>query len=728
MSMYNPFPKFVIRTPLFSFNYLKEELFEKAILNQQFKEAIYIASTVLYNELHKYINDKISDKSERQSIEYSLYKYLGRMSTRCTPFGLFAGCSVGKICDNRTNVVLEDSMNRHTRLDMYYLCMLSQELSKIAEIKNSVKYFPNTTIYLVGNKYRYIEYEYSKYGRKHKISAVEQSSYLKKILKIAAKGATITELAEYFINQGISKDDVFNFINEIIDSQIIVSELSPHVTGDDFLSKIVSILKKLSVGQVVSDKLNEIKTLLNRIDENKNDSIALYELVKEKIREVNIPFEEKYIFQSDMAKIAVEANIGQEVMKEVKSAMRFLNRITPNNRNENLMKFIQSFRERYEDREVSLMEVLDPEMGIGYPVNVESIVESPLINDFAVPHLISNNFNFQIDDFLTVLHKKTVEALSLNKLEIEFTDEDIKGAKENWNDLPATISCMFNVLKSDQNEARILLSSFYGSSGAKLLARFSHTNIEIEKLVKDIALKEQEMRPDVIFAEIAHLPDSRIGNILSRPHIRDFEILYLANSDIAENKVIRMSDLTISIKNGRICLRSKKINKEIVPRLTNAHNYNINPMPVYKFLCDIQIQGGRDGLFFHWGGIGRIFDFRPRVRYNNVVLSLASWTIRISDMKYLFSVGEDTLIEEVTKWREKQNIPKYVLLEEGDNKLFVDFEKQISIQTFFSIIKKRNSFQLSEFLFDKDSVMVRDINGNPYLNECIIAFYKDKET
>ena len=299
--------------------------------------------------------------------------------------------------------------------------------------------------------------------------------------------------------------------------------------------------------------------------------------------------------------------------------------------------------------------------------------------------------------------------------------------KENWNDLPATFSCMFNVLKLEQSKSLILLNSFSGSSGANLLARFSHTNFEIEQLVKDITLKEQEILPDVIFAEIAHLPDSRVGNILSRPHIRDYEILYLANSDLAENRVIRMSDLFLSIKNGQICMRSKRLNKEIIPRLTNAHNFNNKPMPVYKFLCDMQIQNGRGGLFFSWGNIENLFDFRPRVRYNNIVLSLASWTIGISDIKYLFSVKEDILIKEVAIWREKQNIPKYVLLEDGDNKLFVDFEKTISIQTFFSVIKKRNSFRLSEFLFDTDNSMIRDTNGKPYLNECIIAFYNDKK-
>jgi hypothetical protein len=215
-----------------------------------------------------------------------------------------------------------------------------------------------------------------------------------------------------------------------------------------------------------------------------------------------------------------------------------------------------------------------------------------------IPYHTNANLTIPINNFQALLHQKTVEVLSQNKQEIEFTDNDVKGIKEIWDDLPPTIFCMFEVLKCRNDKKRIKLTHFSGSCGANLLARFSHTDEEIEKFVREIVFKEQEITPGALFAEIAHLPDSRVGNILSRPHIRDYEIFYLANSDLPENRIIRMSDLTASVKNGQICLKSKKLNQEIIPRLTNAHNYRNNPMPVYKFLCDMQMKNGRGGLFF----------------------------------------------------------------------------------------------------------------------------------
>jgi hypothetical protein len=285
---------------------------------------------------------------------------------------------------------------------------------------------------------------------------------------------------------------------------------------------------------------------------------------------------------------------------------------------------------------------------------------------------------------------------------------------------------MFELMKSDSNNQLIYLNGFYGPSGANLLARFAHTNKSIVRFIDEVAKKEQELMPDIVLAEIAHLPNLRIGNILSRPHIRNYEIVYLANSDFPEKQLIYMSDLYLSIRQGRIYLRSKKLNKEILPRLTNAHNYSHNSMPAYRFLCDMQVQHGRSGIFFDWGYLYNELDFLPRVRYRNTILSLATWKIKTIEIKYLFALDDDKqLLVETNKLCEKCSLPPKMFLSDGDNELLVDWKNTLSIKALFSIIKQREMVTLSEFLYDPENSVVRDKNGNPYPNECIVAFYKD---
>lgn len=725
--MYHVFHSFFIRTPSASFKELKEESFEAKMLNPYIREAIYVASPVLYAELQKYAVGTITDAGEKQRIESSLYRYINRMSSRCTPFGLFAGCSVGSIAGNNTAIVLKDH-NRCTRLDMYFLCTLSQELSKLPEIKEKVKYQPNTTLYPIGKKYRYIEYQYKNSKRIHQISSIERSVYLDAILKMARKGVKINEIVSYLVENEIKREEASAFIEELIDSQIIINELSPSVTGDDFFARLIYILEELNIHEVLLSSLKEIQEILHQLDSSQMATVELYQQIIRKIKELQIPYEEKFLFQVDMTKNVAEATLGKDIIEELQATMSFLNKITSKTRNETLYQFQQTFHSRYEDQEIPLMEVLDPEIGIGYPVNQGVGTLSPLLENFYTPGQANQGMmSFQQDVFLSLLLRKTMEVLKQNEKEIILSDEDVKQITASWDDLPLTMQTKFEIVKeAGSGQALIHLTGFNGTCGANLLARFAHTDEKMAQLVNDIAVKEQELMPDVLFAEIAHLPDSRIGNILSRPHIRDYEILYLANSDLPENRLIYMSDLFLSIRQGRIFLRSKKLNKEVIPRLTNAHNYRNKSMPVYRFLCDMQQQQGRVGLFFNWGYLTNELYFLPRVRYKNTILSPCTWKIKIAEMKHLFTIKEDDqLLAETKKWQEKYLLPLKMLLVDGDNELLVDWEDIQSIRALFSIIKKRNSITLTEFLYDPENSVVRDEAGNPYPNECIVAFYKN---
>ncbi|MCL2651819.1 MAG: lantibiotic dehydratase family protein, partial [Candidatus Azobacteroides sp.] len=605
--MYHPFHSFFVRTPHFSFNSLKEELFETKILRQQVQEAIYIASPVLYTELQKHLAGTITVDDEKQRIESSIYRYINRMSSRCTPFGLFAGCSTGCITGDTTSFVL-DNFNRTTRLDMYFLCALSQELSKLPEIKEKVRYYPNTTLYPVGKKYRYVEYQYINSKRIHRVSSVDRSAYLDALLKTARKGITFGELAICLIDLKIEAEEANGFIKELIDSQILVNELSPSVTGNDYFTRIIGILEELNINENLLSSLKKIEDTLKQMDSNQNSQIEPYQRIMQIIKEIKVPYEEKFLFQIDMTGSVSKATLGKEIVDELQSTMVFLNKITSGGGNDTLNQFQQAFYNRYEEKEILLLEALDPEIGIGYPANKGSGDQSPLLENFLPAS--NQEQGSQPVNFLSGLSKKV---LDVHKNEIILSDEDVKNLKTKWDDLPPTIHTMFEIVKSG-SDPLIYLTGFVGVSGANLLARFAHTDENIAQFVNEVAAKEQELLPDVLFAEIAHLPDSRVGNVLSRPHIREYEILYLANSDLPESQLIYVSDLYLSIKKGKLCLRSKKLNKEIIPRLTNAHNYMNNSMPVYRFLCDMQQQQGRTGLFFNWGQLNNELSFLPRVR------------------------------------------------------------------------------------------------------------------
>jgi len=730
--MYQTFNHFLLRTPLFPYDMLEKvscenDEFTEILKNNYFQEAVFIASPELHKEILKYLEGNLTDKKEQERLLSSLERYFSRMSTRCTPFGLFAACSCGTI-GKTTNFRLEETIKKATRLDMYYLCELSQFLSQIPEIRKKIRYYPNTSLYSTGKKYRYVEYKYIGERRVNRISAIRRSSYLDALIKKSYKGATIGELQQVIQNEDISEEAALDFINEVIDSQILVGELSPSITGEDMLTKMIRILDSLEIQDSSVLLIRGIQLLLEKLDNETENPFDIYQNIIEKISSLKVSHKENLLFQTDATRKAKQAYLGNDVIEELQSTAQFLNRITQYGENPALTKFRQLFYARYEEREISLAEALDPEMGIGYPAESNSGDFSPLLEHFFIPpNRDPNAYGSSISSFQSILLKKIVDVLSTHGKEIILDDEDIKNfPKADWNNLPPTMYCMFELLKNDSSGAMLKIISFGGSCGANLMARFSHTDEKICRFVEEITHKEQDLTPDVILAEIAHLPESRVGNILSRPHLRKYELLYLSNSDLPQEQLIYISDLMLSIRRGKLFLRSKKLNKEVIPRLTNAHNYRNNPTPIYRFLSDMQTHNVRSGLFFSWGSLENNFSFLPRVRYKNTILSPASWTVNITDIKHLLNIKEkDKLIPEIEKWRISISIPRYVLLQDGDNELFVDWESFINICSLFSIIKKRSVVKFAEFPFEPDDIVVKGENGK-YLNECIVAFYKDK--
>ena len=71
-----------------------------------------------------------------------------------------------------------------------------------------------------------------------------------------------------------------------------------------------------------------------------------------------------------------------------------------------------------------------------------------------------------------------------------------------------------------RGEFRVRLDGVSGPSGARLLGRFCHADPELHQHVAQHVRAEEALQPDAVFAEIVHLPEGRMGNILARPILR----------------------------------------------------------------------------------------------------------------------------------------------------------------------------------------------------------------
>lgn len=715
--MYINTDKFIVRTPRYPVETIKRALvddkfFEEIIDSYEFREALYFSTPALYEQLVNRGKGVLNFEDEL-NVKLSLLKYLSRMSVRCTPFATFAACSVGRI-SNRTNIVIETSLERHFRLDMLYLCTLSQYLQCNKELLKQLHCKLNSTVYVVGKRIRYINYVYSINNKSYRIEELAASSILRFIIRKTKRRILFKDLVDLIRTEfDVSIVDVEDYLLNLLSNHILICEIEPLVLGPDYFRFLIECIKDKNCYESI-EKLLQIQNHLNCLNSFKEaDKILICEDLKCCIKDVGIPYNKKYLLQLDSIRHTTDAVVSNIVISQLQECLKFLNRLMPYGDSRNLMNFKKKFRDRYQEQELPLLEVLDPDIGIGADI-YPSQTNAALIRDLHVPYAENKKAA------TTRLKNRIIQLAVIGVPEIVLDETDVADSISTEDNLPSSMLAMFQlVLDSKTGTMRLCNLKFLGCSAGNLIARFAYCDEEIASLVEQITDSEQLVSADVALAEISHIPNSRVGNILYRPVMRGYEIDYLTNGVRNSRQSIPVSDLMVSVKGDSIILRSKSLNKIIVPRLTTAHNYYKGASPLYQFLCELQHEHCRAGLYFYWDDWENKLTYFPRVRYKNVILSLAKWKFKSRELnvkKGRLSFGD------FLKWKQTQKLPRFVTFVENDNKLFLDLENEYSVRTLLKAITGKEQFELEEYMDCGNAVS--DAMGYTYMNECLVPLIK----
>lgn len=722
---------FILRCPLFSLNFfhrlhlkptIPNEVFLKLFSNPIIEEAIYISSYDLYRRLKKWNDGFLLDEKEISKLKISFLKYLTRMSTRCTPFGIFASTGTGEFSSKPTTLSL-DSLKRyrkHTRFDMAINFVLAKEAVYRPEMFPEIIYYPNNSLYKIGGNYRFVEGTLENNKRQYTLQLVETTWYLELIIKASKTGKSTTQLCELLVNHGFGTEDSRVYVFSLISSQILSSAIEPKVTGIELLEKIAGDDLVAFQNSPMIKRILELNTSLKGTEDIMGTPVEEYENIRNAINQLDLNIDGKHLIQIDLYSNSLNNDLNKKLKENILEGLNFFNKITGTVSNSNLIKFKENFLKRYGQEEMDLTEVLDPEMGIGYGVERNDI--HPFLEDLEISLPSNEHKNIKWLPFDDKMLPLVLDSIKNKEFEINLSKSIVKEMTANWEDLPTTFSALIEVYNIE-GEEKVFIAGAGGSSAVNLLARFCDGNNEVNRNVKEIIQIEEGFHSDKIFAEVVHLPQIRTGNILKRPSFRKYEIPYLAQSSLPLEFQILISDLMVSIKQDKVILRSKNLNKEVIPYQTTAHNYKIDALPIYHFLCDLQTQNLRSNIGFQWNIVFEKFNFLPRINYENLIISKARWLICKSEILHFNNLKEKKLMHSIVEWRLQLNIPRYVMIIDGDNKLLIDFENINSIQMFLSEIRKTETPVLEEFLFNEGGLVRRC--GESLCNQLILSFYKN---
>ncbi|MFN7328322.1 MAG: lantibiotic dehydratase, partial [Bacteroidota bacterium] len=123
---YTPEDIIIIRTPLYPFKNSFDIDVKSLLTNVSFNEALFLSSPSLINEIDKYVNQQLNEK-ESEKLLLSIYRFYLRAAYRCTPFGLFAGVTIGKVADKTAiNLCSQNHYQKNIRLDTHFLSAVIQ--------------------------------------------------------------------------------------------------------------------------------------------------------------------------------------------------------------------------------------------------------------------------------------------------------------------------------------------------------------------------------------------------------------------------------------------------------------------------------------------------------------------------------------------------------------------------------------------------------------------------
>ncbi len=716
---------------------LLRERLGRLIERPEIREALFVASPELASGIRAWHRDPDSKKGRRA--EESLVRYFLRMAARPTPFGLFSGCSTGTVADrSELRLPARAAYERHTRLDMDYLFALTEDLGRDAGLRRLMRYYPNSSLYRAAGRWRYAEARLRGKLRSHHLVAVESTEYVDETLKRARAGITVAELARILVDTDpdgdVTMEEATEFVEELIDTQLLVSELSPAVTGrepiHDLLDQLGGLGGEHGVAAAVAAGLAEVRDALASLDADELGSDPeRYLAVARRLEALPSKVELPRLFQVDMIKPTTNATLGPEVAAEIERGIEILHGLSAAPSEDDLSRFRQEFTARYgEAQTVPLVEALDEEVGVGFGSHGSDA--SPLIAELAIPTPPSEP-TMPWGRQGQWLLKKFEEALTSGAQAVELGRRDLKALlNEDRRPLPDAFQVMATIAAASpealaRGEFRIHLKNAYGPSGARLLGRFCHADPKLREGVARHLREEEALEPDAVFAEVVHLPEGRIGNILARPVMRPYEIPFLGRGGADPEHRIPVTDLLVSVMGGEIILFSDRLGRRIIPRLTSAHNFSNRSLGIYRFLCRLQSQGAGEGMSWNWGPF-QSAAFQPRVASGRLVLSRARWLVNAEEIKKLAVTDPGKRFRAVRQWRKRRQLPRLVVLVDADNELLIDFDNILSIDTFIAVVKNRPQLILAEFFPGPDELCARGPEGR-FLHQLLIPFIHRRE-
>lgn len=492
---------------------------------------------------------------------------------------------------------------------------------------------------------------------KFEIVELEADAFIEQLLTLCKHGCPVLKAIEELTPLCDDAKQAEEQIEDLISLQLIFTSLDPNITGEDYFTRIKFMPADPGKKYIISER--------NCIADNYNAS----------------------------------------GLKHINSLIQWLTSYLSQEENPHLAAFKRDFIKKYDRQEVPLMAALDPEIGIGYGAILEVPTDvDPLILQFnqqANNQESTSKIKEMLADQLTF---KMEEPIRLEKLTPPPPPSDQL--------VPNTFNCVFT-----ESNGMLIIEHLGGATGTALAGRFTLASQRIYQLTKEIATIEQAANPDCLFFDIVYIAESEVDNVNRRRQIYDYQ-LSLFNYETSR-QAITADDIVIYLDGNTLILKSKSLNRRLIPRLASAYNYSRSDLPIFRLLCDLQHQGLKTNFHLRTEQLFPDLSYYPRLQYHNIILSPAKWSISKAEIKALAQGN-------MKQYLHLLNTSRHIRTGIADQVLYFDRTDEADMSVLQRFLHKQERLLIEEAFIPHKSI-VEDSNGKPYAAQIMATLYHTEQ-
>jgi class I lanthipeptide synthase len=659
-------------------------------------EAIEVASPALARRVGDVCGGRVQQPRRVRRVVESVIRYLLRMTSRATPFGLFAGVAPLRL-GSRASVRWGEQHRPVARPDAAWLAELITQLEARPEVLRRLPVVANNLGFVRGD--RLVVPCQQRPGVAGQVRpadvSVRHTRAVQTVIQAAKSPVIIGELIDKLAAElpGRPLAKIEEMLTELVCCRILVTSLHSPMDVTDPLGHVIDQLTAIETGVTPLSIMRELRVISGQLSQHDQASSpgarrALRASVAQRM---------SAICDRPEPSLAVDLRgdcsviLPQAVTREAEAAASALVRLTPHRFGNSAWRAWHArFLERYgSGAVVPVGQIVDADTGLGYPAGYRDSVmkqsDPPLLARDRTLLRVAQQAALDGSDEVA-LDEHALSELAAESAETRPPQVPPHTELRLRLHAPTTDAL-------DRGEFTLVVVSAARQAGTTT-GRFLHLFEPEDRDRMVQAFTGLATRsPGSLLAQVSCPPlSSRTGNLARTPAV--FPPIPIGEHRPDRITQIPVDDLAVSGDAHRLFLISLSRGHVVEPMMMNAVEFGHRTHPLARFLCEITTARAAACVPFAWGAASNL-PFLPRIRYGRTVLRPASWNLSASDLPARRAAWQEWT-QAWGRLRRRYRIPEAAHLGEKDVGIRLDLNEPAHLAMLRTHLKRVGNATLTE--------------------------------